>query len=84
MNTTVNNNENISITGILIQDPIDNGYTAYFAEFPEVVAEGDSEMEAKQNLHNALKIMFELRKQESTMVHPNLEGRVSSFNLQIA
>jgi len=54
----------LSITGILIQDPKDKGYTAYFAEFPEVIAEGNTADEAKKNLWSALSIMLEVRKQD--------------------
>lgn len=74
-----------TITGILIQDPEDNGYTAYFAEFPEVIAEGDSENEAKKNLFDALKIMLEVRRSEMSN-DSHYHGKVSSFacNLDLA
>jgi len=61
---TTSNKPKLSITGIMIQDPIDKGYTAYFAELPEVIAEGGDVDEAKKNLFDALKIMFEVKKQE--------------------
>lgn len=50
-----NKNDLPTITGILIQDPDDNGYTAYFAEFPEVIAEGKDETEAKKTFLRHLK-----------------------------
>ena len=45
-----NNKKSITFTGILIQDPDDKGYTTYLAEFPEVIAEGETEEEAANNL----------------------------------
>lgn len=72
-----------TLTGILIQDPDDNGYTGYFAEFPEVVAEGNNEEEAKHNLISALKIMLEVRRSEMTHDSHN-HGKISSFELDLA
>ena len=74
-----------TITGILIQDPEDQGYTGYFAEFPEVIAEGTTPEEVKANLFDALKTMFEIKRAEiSSDAHAH--GRVSSFDypLQLA
>lgn len=55
----------IKLTAILIEDPIDHGYTAFFAEFPEVVVEGDTESEAQVNLINTMSAVFEYKKQEN-------------------
>lgn len=55
----------ISLTGILIQDKSEKGFTAYFAEFPEAIADGKDEEEAQANLFEAFKIMLETRKLES-------------------
>lgn len=66
------------ITGILIQDPEDQGFTAYFAEFPEVIAEGNTEKEAKSNLIHALKVMLEIKRSEMPSDGHN-HGKVSSF-----
>ena len=75
----------LSITGIMIQDPVDNGYTAYFAELPEVIAEGENVEDAKKNLFNALKIMFEVKKQELG-IDANFKtgsSRIESFELEL-
>lgn len=74
-----------TITGILIQDPEDNGFTAYFAEFPEVIAEGKNEKEAKKNLFDALKVMLEVKRGEVPS-DAHVHGKVSSFDypLQLA
>ena len=55
----------ISLTGILIKDETDQGYTAYFAEFPEAIADGGSIEQVQENLIDAFKIMLETRKLES-------------------
>jgi len=38
-----------ALTGVLIQDPEDKGYTAFLAELPEIIAEliGDTPLVAK-------------------------------------
>jgi len=73
----------LSITGILIQDPHDGGYTAYFAEFPEIIAEGDDEEMATANLWNAFSILLSAKKQEMQKeTHFNKESKIKSFSLR--
>lgn len=79
------NKPKLSITGIMIQDPVDMGYTAYFAELPEVIAEGGDVEEAKRNLFDALRIMFEVKKQELG-IDTNFKtgsSRIESFELEL-
>lgn len=83
-----NPNPRISITGVMIQDSKNKGWTAYFAEFPEVIAEGDTEEEAQKNLFEALQIVFETKKSEAetergvrNKVKPKTI-KVESFELQ--
>lgn len=54
-----------NLTGILIKDETDRGYTAYFAEFPEAIADGSTINDAHTNLINAFKVMLETRRLES-------------------
>ena len=54
----------VSLTAIFIQDPKDNGFTGFFAEFPEAVAEGNTEEEVQKNLFEALTIMLKFNKEE--------------------
>ena len=83
METIKNKPDVPELIGILIQDPEDNGFTAYFAEFPEVIAEGNTEAEAKTNLIHALKIMLETKRSEMTSdVHNH--GKISSFAYPLA
>ena len=49
---------NIPLTVILIQDPNDKGYTAYFEQLPDMIAEGDNEKEAIDNLFYVLYAVF--------------------------
>jgi predicted RNase H-like HicB family nuclease len=41
------------LNGVLIQNP-SGRFTAYFEEFPDIIAEGNDEPEAKKNLVEAL------------------------------
>ena len=59
------NQPELSITGVMIQDQQSKGYTAYFAEFPEVIAQGEDLEEAKQNLIDAFKSMIEFKSEEA-------------------
>lgn len=54
-----------NLTGILIKDETDRGYTAYFAEFPEAIADGNTIENAHENLIDAFKVMLETRRLES-------------------
>ena len=75
----------ISLTAIFVHDQNSNGYTAYFAQFPEVIAEGDDEMQAEKNLFRVLKEVFEYQKtQEIESMHGVGEVTTKSFNLEVA
>lgn len=54
----------VSLTAIFVQDSNDNGFTGFFAEFPEAIAEGDTEEEVQKNLFEALSIMLKFNKEE--------------------
>ena len=45
---------NIPLNAVLVQDPKIGGYTAYFKQFPDIVAEGDTDDEAMKNLTDAV------------------------------
>lgn len=53
----------LSITGLFIQDPDDKGYTGFFNELPEAVAEGDTIEEAVENLFLSLQAILEAKKE---------------------
>ena len=75
----------INLTGILIKDSKDKGFTAYFAEFPEAIADGNSLEDAQQNLFEAFKIMLESRKLESYNDDKSVGGIIQqNFEFQLA
>ena len=49
---------NIPLNAVLVQDPKIGGYTAYFKQFPDIVAEGDPDDEAMKNLTDAVYDVF--------------------------
>jgi predicted RNase H-like HicB family nuclease len=57
--------QKVNITGVLVQDEKTGGFTSYFAELPEVIAEGDTEDEAIKHLFEALQSVLEFRKEEA-------------------
>lgn len=54
-----------SLTAVLIEDHRAGGFTAYIAEFPEVISEGETKEEAYQNLLYAFKEILEFKKEEA-------------------
>ncbi len=76
----------LNLTAILIQDSDVGGFTSYFAEFPEAVAEGDTQDEAVSNLFQALSSMIEFRKSESEDSEDDIDGSfyTKSFELEVA
>lgn len=75
----------LKITSILIHDKESNGYTSYFAEFPEVVAEGNTKEDAIKNLWEALGSMLEFKRDEAAK-EGAYDDRISteSFNLAVS
>lgn len=76
-------NKSVSITGVLIQDPKTKGFTAYFAEMPDVIAEGKNEDEATKNLFEAFQSVLDFRKEESQEEEEDGNIFTRSFNLAI-
>jgi len=73
----------VSITGVLIQDPASKAYTAYFAEMPDVIAEGRNEEEATKNLFEAFQSVLDFRKEESHEEEEDGNIFTRSFNLAL-
>jgi len=58
----------LPLTLILVEDPKIGGYTAFFKQFPNIIAEGDTDEEATSNLMNTVHDVFDhLAKEESTI-----------------
>jgi predicted RNase H-like HicB family nuclease len=73
----------LQFTCILIEDPVDNGYTAFFAEFPELVVEGDTEEEAELNLLNSMSAVFKHKRQELETEHLLQNYKSKSLNFEL-
>ena len=69
------------LTGIFVKDPNDNGFTAFFAQLPNIIAEGDTEEEATNNLIQTVQTVFE--HQRKSDFQPN-SVITKQFNLSIA
>ena len=74
------------IHGILIQDPKDGGFTSLLAEFPEVIAEGETEQEAHENLMHAFKTILAFKREEFDADHSyqgiNIKQQTFNFALK--
>ena len=71
----------LQLTGIFVQDPQDKGFTAFFAQLPNIIAEGDNEEDATKNLIQTVQTVFEHQKNNGS-----LQSNVitKQFNLSIA
>ena len=48
----------IPLNAVLVGDPKIGGFTAYFKQFPDIIAEGETDDEAMKNLTNAVYDVF--------------------------
>jgi len=70
-----------SLTIIMVQDPDSGGYTAYFKQFPDIIAEGDTEEDAELNLLNAVHDVFQYQSEiEDEPIDPSLNVSKKSIN----
>lgn len=72
----------LSLTAIFIEAP-EGGFTGYFAEIPEAIAEGETEKEVETNLLSSLKTILEIRREENDGVSYGTK-KTKQFNLEIA
>ena len=72
---------NFKLTGIFVQDPNDKGFTAFFAQLPNIIAEGDTEEEATRNLIQTVQTVFE--HQQNNGYHQS-NVITKQFNISIA
>jgi predicted RNase H-like HicB family nuclease len=59
---TTGQNFSLEFTEIMVPDDKTGQYSAFFAEFPEAIACGDSIEEAQSNLYNLFRVMLEDKK----------------------
>ena len=72
----------LQLTAIFIESQ-DGGFTGYFAEIPEAIAEGESEKEVESNLLDSLKTILEIRREENDGISIGTK-KTKHFNLEIA
>lgn len=78
----------IRLNCVLIEDP-NGGFTAFLAEFPDVVAEGNTEEEAQFNLIYTLQAVSkyklqEVKKEMSQTTHLSYRTKPMNFELETA
>lgn len=73
-------NPQVKLTGVIIQSK-SGGYTGYFAEVPEAIAEGNTQEEVKSNMFEALSVILDFRKSEAN--DNSLDPSVSSFDVTL-
>ncbi len=52
------------LTGVFQQDILTSGYTAWFKEKDNIIAQGDNLTEAIDNLHEILNVVLEFEKED--------------------
>lgn len=75
---------NIRLDLIMIQDEATGNFTAYFAQFPEVVADGTSEDETQRNLIQTLGYYFDFKSKEEPTTLPKNHVIHKSIDLNFA
>lgn len=55
-------NKPFEFTGVFVQDPHSKGFTAFFAQLPNIIVEGETEEEATTNLLETIRTVFEHQK----------------------
>ena len=78
--------KSINLTAIFVKDK-DGGYTSFFAQFPNIVAEGQTEDEAAENLFALVQTVFEHQQEEEIEATKNsgsMHVKTRSFNLATA
>lgn len=73
---------NIPLNAVLVEDPKIGGYTAYFKQFPDIIAEGETDDEAMRNLTNAVYDVFMFKGNELTETDTNYKiiDKTASFS----
>ena len=65
----------ISLTAIFVEEK--NGYTAFFAQFPNIIAEGDNKDEATENLFKLIGNVFDHLKREELKATETGAGKMN-------
>lgn len=63
-------NITLSLNLILVQNHDENTYTAFFAQFPNIISEGDTSEDAIQGLMTLTQDVFRYQKEEQlSLIH---------------
>jgi predicted RNase H-like HicB family nuclease len=55
----------VSLTAVFVEDPTEGGFTGFFKEFPNAIAEGETQEEAQNNLFKTLSFMLQFNREEN-------------------
>lgn len=64
--------QNLKLDAVLVEDMNIGGYTAFFKQFPQIIAEGNNEDEAISNLLRALHDVFAFKGKEREDFGPTI------------
>ena len=54
----------LTLTAVVVQDPVSNGFTGYMLEIPEAIAEGNTTEEVEKALLQNLQTVFEFKRED--------------------
>ena len=74
----------IQLSAIMIQDPKAGGFTAYLAELPEAIAEGETVETALNNLKEAFITVLEVKGELGLQAKSNSNVIRKNFDLEFA
>ncbi len=78
------NNKSISFTSVFIAEPKGRGYTGYFAEFPDLTAQGKTKEEVEENLISSLKDVLQFNKEKENFISNIYAKETRNVNLVLA
>ncbi len=78
------NNKSLSFTTVFIADTKGRGYSGYFAEFPELTAQGKTKAEVEENLISSVKDILQFRKETENYINDISTKETHNVNLVFA
>lgn len=76
--------QELSLNVILIRDSTGPGFTGFFAEFPEVIAEGATEEETEKNLLDTLIVALDYKRHKMLQKEDMLSGGIITKQLKFS
>ena len=73
-------------TILMVQDPLDKGFTAFFAEIPNIIVEGDTKEEARTKLFEVAENVFDFKRKQALSgdLLKNSHFSVEPYNAELA